>query len=91
MLIGLIRPMESREVPVDGESLADVRVQLERQIPHGWELVATTVDMRAGSTALKAVGRFERRDGLREVEGDTIDAVRAAMPEGWALLHVRRV
>lgn len=89
MLTGLIRPVETRTIDVEGDSLADVHAKLIAQVPAGWELTEAPVSMTAGSTALKATGTFERRDGIREIEADTMSQIEAKVPEGWALLSVR--
>ncbi|EQM81796.1 MULTISPECIES: hypothetical protein [Microbacterium] len=34
-------------------------------------------------------GKFQRRDGLREIEAENMDALIALVPEGWQLLSVR--
>lgn len=89
MLTGLIRPVETRTITVEGDSLADVHTKLTAQVPAGWELTAAPVSMTAGSTALKATGTFERRDGIREIEADTMSQLEAQVPAGWMLLSVR--
>jgi len=45
--------------------------------------------MTAGSTALTATGTMQRRDGLREIEADTMTQLEALVPDGWMLLSVR--
>jgi hypothetical protein len=90
MLTGLIRPVETRTIDVEGDSLADVHEKLTAQIPAGWELTKAPVAMLAGSTALKATGTFERRDGIREIEADTMPQLEAKVPDGWRLLSVRQ-
>lgn len=89
MLTGTIRPIESRTVDVEGDSLADVHAKLVAQVPAGWELTKAPVAMTAGSTALKATGTIERRDGIREIEADTMTQLEAKVPGGWRLLSVR--
>ncbi|WP_234057916.1 hypothetical protein [Microbacterium sp. NFH-22A-Y] len=89
MLTGLIRPVETRTVNVEGDSLADIHGKLTAQVPAGWELTKAPVTMTAGSTALTATGAIERRDGLREIEADTMTQLEAKVPEGWQLLSVR--
>jgi len=89
MLTGLIRPVETRTVNVEGNTLADVRAKLTVQVPAGWELTKAPVAMTAGSTTLTATGTIERRDGLREIEADTMTQLEAKVPDGWMLLSVR--
>lgn len=89
MLTGLIRPRETRTVDVEGDSLGDIHEKLTAQVPAGWELTAAPVAMTAGSTALTATGTIERRDGMREIEADTMAQLEAKVPDGWQLLSVR--
>lgn len=89
MLTGLIRPVETRTVDVEGDSLADVHAKIIAQVPAGWELTKAPVTMTAGSTALAATGTIERRDGVREIEADTMAGLEAKLPDGWRLLSVR--
>lgn len=63
--------------------------KLTAKVPAGWELTAAPVAMTAGSTALTATGTIERRDGLREIEADTMPQLEALVPDGWMLLSVR--
>ncbi|QOC26024.1 hypothetical protein IC744_06630 [Microbacterium hominis] len=91
MLTGLIRPVETRTVDVEGDSLADVHAKLVAQVPAGWELTKAPVAMTAGSTSLKATGTIERRDGIREIEADTMAQLEAKVPDGWMLLSVRAI
>ena len=89
MLTGLIRPVETHTIDVEGDSLADVHGKLIAQVPAGWELTRAPVAMTAGSTALTATGTFERRDSIREIEADTMTQLEALVPDGWQLLSVR--
>lgn len=89
MLTGLIRPVETRTITVEGDSLADVHAKLTAQVPAGWELTAAPVSMVKGSTLIKATGTMERRDGIREIEADTMSQLEAKVPDGWMLLSVR--
>lgn len=89
MLTGLIRPVETRTIDVEGDSLADVHAKLTAQVPAGWEITAAPVSMVKGSTLIKATGTMERRDGIREIEADTMAQLEAKVPDGWRLLSVR--
>lgn len=91
MLTGLIRPVETRTIEVEGDSLADVHEKLTAQVPAGWELTAAPVSMVKGSTLIKASGTIERRDGIREIEAETMAQLEAKVPAGWALLSVRAI
>lgn len=45
--------------------------------------------MVKGSTLITSTGIIQRRDGVREIEGDTMAQLEAKVPDGWALLSVR--
>jgi hypothetical protein len=89
MLIGMIRPVETREREVIGEGIDALRAQLEA--PPGWELTEMHPEPQKGTTEFRAVGKFARRDGLTEIEAGDTDALRAKVPEGYELLSIRRV
>jgi hypothetical protein len=88
MLIGLIRPIETHTVTLKGEDLADVRAQLVAQAPQGWELVSAMPTMTNGTPVRSVEGRYERRDGQREIEAADMAALEAQVPEGWRMLSV---
>lgn len=90
MYYAMIRPRETRIIEVAAESLAEVQDQLEAQRPEGFDLTAAPVTMAAGKAALTAVGKYARRDGVSEIEAESMDALRAAVPEGWMMLSVRQ-
>lgn len=89
MLTGLIRPLEIPSVDVEGDSLADIHAKLTVQVPAGWELTKAPAAMTAGSTALKATGTTKCRDGMQEIEADTMTKLEAKVPDGWQMLSVR--
>lgn len=91
MLIGLIRPLETHTVTLKGEDLADVRGQLTAQAPAGWDLVSAMATMEKAGAERSVEGKFERRDGMREIEADDMTALQALVPEGWRMLSVRTV
>lgn len=91
MLIGLIRPLETHTVTLKGEELADVRAQLTAQAPEGWELVSAVPTMTNGTPVRSVEGKYERRDGSREIEAEDMTALEAMVPEGWQMLFVRSV
>ncbi|KAA9135220.1 hypothetical protein [Microbacterium caowuchunii] len=88
MLIGLIRPIETRTVEVKGEGLRAIAEQLAA--PEGWELVSAPALPAKGTTELHATATFARRDGLQQIEAEDRDALLAKVPEGWQLLSIRR-
>lgn len=89
MLIGRIRPVETRTVELEGESLADIAAQAAAAAPDGWDVVAAPVRMRKGSTRIDATATLARRDGSTEIEADDMAALEAKVPEGWQLVSVR--
>lgn len=89
VLIGTIRPRETTTIDVEGHSLAEVQEMLEAQAPAGFDLENVPVKMTGGTTLLTATGTFSRRDGAREIEAANMGALRAQVPKGWILLHVR--
>ncbi|MGV2901322.1 hypothetical protein ACNPM4_06550 [Microbacterium sp. AGC62] len=89
MLIGLIRPIETHTVTLKGEELADVRAQLAAQAPEGWELVSAIPTMTNGTPVRSVEGRYQRRDGTREIEAEDMAALESQVPAGWQLLTVR--
>lgn len=68
VLIGTIRPVETRTLEVQAHSLAEAHELLEAQRPEGFELTDAPVRMSNGTTLLTAVGSYARRDGAREIE-----------------------
>ncbi|WP_426186546.1 hypothetical protein [Microbacterium sp. TWP3-1-2b2] len=89
MLIGLMRPVETRSVDVEAADLAGVQTALSAQRPEGFDLVSAPVVMIKGAAILKAKGTFQSRDRIEQIEADDMDALLAKVPEGWQLLSVR--
>ncbi|MCR2824488.1 hypothetical protein [Microbacterium sp. zg.Y909] len=46
--------------------------------------------MTKGTITVTAVATIVRRDGGREIEADDMPALKAQVPEGWQLVHVRK-
>ncbi|WP_424935495.1 MULTISPECIES: hypothetical protein [Bacteria] len=91
MLIGLIRPVESKTVTVQGHELDEIQELLAAQTPSGWALASAPVSMAKKDTLLTAEGTIVRRDGVQEIEADDMAALEAKVPEGYRLLSVRHV
>jgi len=89
MLVALIRPAETHSVTVEGTDLPALRAELLAQAPAGWELVATPVTMKPGGIRI-VEAKFQRRDGVREIEADDMAGLEAKVPEGWQMMSVRR-
>jgi hypothetical protein len=90
VLIGVIRPTESRDLEAAGESLEAIANAFHAQVPEGWQLLHQRVTMPKGSSALTATGRMARWGELQEIQAPDLDALQAAVPEGWQLMSVRR-
>lgn len=88
MLVATIRPIESHTTTVEGTNVTELRVQLAAQAPVGWDLVSAHATMKAGGVRT-VEGRFDRRDGVREIEAAGMAALEAKVPEGWRMLSVR--
>ena len=69
MLIGTIRPDETRTSPVQGEELDEIQPLVAAQTPAGWEIVEAPVAMSKKDTILTCEATIARRDGLQEIEG----------------------
>ncbi|MFF1540510.1 hypothetical protein ACFVWL_10540 [Microbacterium sp. NPDC058269] len=54
-----------------------------------WDLVSAMATMEKAGAMRSVEGKFQRRDGLREVQAENMDALQAKVPEGWQLLSVR--
>lgn len=91
MLIGSIRPVETRTATVEAHSLAEAHALLEQQCPPGFDLANVPVHMGKGTTLLTAVGTYVRRDGGREIEAADRAPLDAQVPDGWALVSMRSV
>ena len=86
----MIRLIETQEVTVKGGGLPEIQELLEAERPEGFDLTKAPVAMKSGATELTAVGTFERRDQTQMIEADTMDGLRALVPDGWQMLYVVR-
>lgn len=91
VLIGTIRPRETATAVVEASTLEEAHQLLEQQAPAGFVLTDAPVRMGAGTDMLTATGTYSRRDGARDIEAADMNALRAQVPDGWILLHVRSV
>ncbi len=90
MLVASIRPAETRTVTVEGENIPELRADLEAQTPAGWDLVDAPVKMKPGGVRT-IEARYQRRDGIEEIEADDMTTLEAKVPDGWQMLSVRHV
>lgn len=91
VLHGTIRPVEKTTTEVEAQSLEEAHALLNAHAPTGFELTDAPVRMAAGTAALTATGTFARRDNVHEIEAPDMTTLRAQVPAGWILLHVRSV
>ncbi|MGN7861438.1 hypothetical protein ACTJI8_12730 [Microbacterium sp. 22303] len=91
MLIGMIRPRETRTITVQGEELDEIQDLIRAQSPAGWETTSAPVTMAKKDTTMTAEGTIARRDGVTEIEADDMAALQAKIPDDYQLLSVRRV
>mgnify|MGYP003583134804 CR=1 FL=1 len=88
MLVGRIRPVETRTVDVEGASLAALNAAVTAQLPPGWVVTDVPAAMPKGSQLLTSTATMGRRDGVEQIEADDMTALEAKVPEGWQLLSV---
>lgn len=88
MLVALIRPTEKYTATVQGTEIPDLRAQLIREAPEGWDMVSAHVEMTPGGIRI-VTGKFEGRHEPTEIEAEDMNALHAKVPEGWQMLSVR--
>ncbi|PRB19057.1 hypothetical protein CQ042_01225 [Microbacterium sp. MYb62] len=49
----------------------------------GWDLVSAKPAMKTGESVRSVEGKFECRDGFREIEAADMTALEAQVPERW--------
>jgi hypothetical protein len=91
MLIGVIRPVESKTHTVQAEELDEIQDLLAAETPEGWQLASAPVAKAKKDTILIAEGTIVRRDGVQEIEADDMAALETKVPDGYQLLSVRAV
>lgn len=91
MLIGTVRPDESRTFEVQGYEFDEINDLIAEQTPAGWDLASAPVAMAKRDTVLTATATIVRRDGLQEIEAEDMDDVLSKVPEGYKLISVRSV
>lgn len=89
VLIGTIRPDETRKITVQGEELDEIQDLVAAQTPDGWEITRAPVAMSKKDTVLTCEATIARRNGLQEIEGADLDALRSLTPAGFSLISVR--
>lgn len=88
MLVGTIRTTECQTFDLEGDSLDELYAAAAAVVPAGWVTTQIRPIMQKGTARLKGTVTARRHE-LAEVEGDSLDALRANLPEGWQLLSVR--
>jgi len=91
MLIGRIRPVETRTVEVEGDSLEALHAAVEAQLPPGWIATNVPASMPKGSQLLRSTATIARANGIQEIEADDVASLESKVPPGWQLLSVRVV
>lgn len=89
MLIGTIRTTETRDFELEGNSLDDLYRGTAQRLPENFEVAAVTPKMAKGQIGLTGTAVIRRRE-IAEIEGTSIDDLRAKVPEGWMLVSVRQ-
>jgi len=89
MLSGRIRPVDTKEITLEAESVAAARARAQAQVPAGWAMTDVAVTMAKASVMISLSARFARRDGATDIEAEDMASLRALVPEGWQLLSVR--
>lgn len=91
MIIGSIRPVETRAISVQGASLEEVYAAVAAQTPEGWELVAAPVEMSKTDSDLRCTATIARREPPTTLEAEDLDDLRRRLPEGYEILSVSQV
>ncbi|MEV4687254.1 hypothetical protein [Microbacterium sp. LWH3-1.2] len=91
MLIGRIRPVETRTVDVEGPSLEALTEAVTTELPAGWVVTDVPAAMPKGSQLLTSTATIARRGDVEEIEADDMAALEAKVPEGWQLLSVHQL
>lgn len=91
MLIGVIRSTETRNLTITGDDVEELRAQLAAQVPVGWVVTDSPVTKTKQVPSLTMAARLAHWGDLAEVEGERVEAVQAAVPDGYQLILVRRV
>ncbi|KQP69569.1 MULTISPECIES: hypothetical protein [Microbacterium] len=91
MLVGRIRPVETRTVDVEGASLEALSAAVTAQLSAGWVVTDVPAAMPKGSQLLTSTATMARRDGVEQIEADDMAALEAKVPEGWQLLSVHEL
>ena len=91
MLVGRIRPVETRTVDVEGASREALSAAVTAQLSAGWVVTDVPAAMPKGSQLLTSTATMARRDGVEQIEADDMAALEAKVPEGWQLLSVHEL
>lgn len=89
MYIGMIRPVETKTINVQGEGLPEVHELVYAQATEGWSVVSMSVAMSKHETVLSCEATLARRDGIETIEGADYADVVSRVPEGFQLLSVQ--
>ena len=91
MLVGVIQSTRTQELTLTGDATEELKERLAAQVPDGWVVTDSPITKTKQAPSLSMAAKLAHWGDLAEIEGESIDAVRAAMPDGYRLILVRRV
>lgn len=90
MLIVVIRSTETQELTLTGNDMDELDAELAARVPEGWVVTDRPVTKSKQAPRLSMAAKLARWGETAEVEGESMDAVRAAVPGGYQLILVRQ-
>ncbi|EQM74760.1 hypothetical protein [Microbacterium maritypicum] len=83
MLVGVIQSTRVQELTLTGDDTEELRERLAAQVPDGWVVTDSPITKTKQVPSLSTAAKLAHWGDLAEVEGESIDAVRAAVPDGY--------
>lgn len=90
MLVGVIQSTKTQELTLTGDDTEELKALLATRVPDGWVVTDSPITKTKQVPSLSMAAKLAHWGDLAEVEGESIDAVRAAVPDGYRLILVRR-
>jgi len=90
VLFGAVREKKVIQIKVEAPSVDEARAEVIAQVPPGYELTDADPVMTKGAVSVIIEAKAAARGEVRTIEAETFDELRAKVPEGWELLHIRR-
>ena len=87
-MFGIIGATDTVQFTATAPSIAEARAVIEPQVPQGYEIISAQPTMAKQSQDV-TVTAIARATQTQEIEGASLDALRAATPDGWRLMSVR--